>query len=133
MASPRPQSSASTIPAQRNDARGSANESLVKAAEKELLAALVEQSSPALGVYSRPLPAERAAFDRAADAICREAHRLGLRAEELVIAIKKAWAQLAQVRATRLAERDGDVLRETVSTSIELFFESRDGEGPRTP
>ena len=49
------------------------------------------------------------------------------------IAIKKAWSQLAAVRTNQLAERDGDVLREIVSSSIELFFESRDGEGQRAP
>jgi len=32
----------------------------------------------------------------------------------------------------RLGDRDGDVLREIVSTSIELFFEARDVED-RTP
>jgi hypothetical protein len=37
-------------------------------------------------------------------------------------------AELVAVeRAVRLAQRDGDVLRDVVSSSIELFFESRDG------
>ena len=52
--------------------------------------------------------------------------RCYLRAEELVIGIKQAWAQLAPVRARHLGDRDGDVLREVVSRSIELFFEARD-------
>lgn len=133
MVSPRSESPASTNSAQRDQARVPANESLVLTAERELLGALGQQSSPALGMYVRPSPAEKAAFDQAVKAICREAHRLGLRAEELVIAIKKAWVQLAAMRANRLADRDGDVLREIVSSSIEVFFESRDGEGRRTP
>jgi len=41
----------------------------------------------------------------------------------------QSWAQLAAVRTSRLAERDGGV----VSSSIEVFFESRDGEGRRAP
>ena len=133
MASPRPQSPVSSGTAQHDDARVPANETLALAAEKELLGALAKQTAPPFGTYSRPSLAERAAFDSAVDAICREAHRLDLRAEELVIAIKKAWSQLAPVRATRLAERDGDVLREIVSTSIETFFGSRGGEAGRAP
>jgi dihydroorotase-like cyclic amidohydrolase len=43
-------------------------------------------------------------------------------------------AELVAVeRAVRLAQRDGDVLRDVVSSSIELFFESRDGEIRRAP
>lgn len=126
-----PQSMASTNAAQSGQGQVPATQSLVAVAERELLAALAEQAPPALGMFTHPSPAEHAAFARAVDAICREAHRLELRAEELVIAIKKAWAQLAAVRASRLAERDGDVLRDVVSSSIELFFEPRDGEGRR--
>jgi len=131
MVTPKAQPSASSSTDRRDDPRVPANESLVRTAERELFDALVKQSAPGLGMYSRPSPEDRAAFGHAVDAICREAHRLDLRAEELVIAIKKAWAQLAAVRTTRLADRDGDALREIVSTSIELFFESREGVGGR--
>jgi hypothetical protein len=134
MVSPGPrQSTASSDAAQSGQGRAPANQSLVGVAERELLAALAEQAPPARGMFTHPSPPELAAFERAVHAICREAHQLDLQAEELVIAIKKAWAQLATVRASRLAERDGDVLREAVSSSIELFFESRDGEGRRAP
>jgi hypothetical protein len=57
--------------------------------------------------------------------VCAEAHRLDLRAEEMLIALKQAWAQLARTRARHLGDRDGDVLRSVVTTSIEIFFESR--------
>lgn len=133
MVPPRPQSTPSTDAAQSGQGRAPANQSLVEVAERELRAALAEQASPARGMFTHPSPTELAAFQRAVHAICREAHQLDLQAEALVIAIKKAWAQLAAVRASRLAERDGDVLRDVVSSSIELFFESRDGEGRRTP
>jgi len=131
MASHEPQCSASTNAARCDDARAPANQALALVAERELLGALTEQVPPARGMYAYQSPREAAAFDRAMRAICREAHRLDLRAEELVIAIKKGWAQLGAMRASRLAERDGDVLRGVVSSAIELFFESRDDEGRR--
>jgi len=98
-----------------------------------------ESSSPrsasnpplAFGAHPHSSPEETAAFNRAVQAICHEAHRLDLRAEELVIAIKQAWSQLAAVRKSRLGERDSDVLRRVVSSSIEVFFESRDADGRR--
>ena len=131
MASRRPQSSASTDAAQRDEARVPANQSLVLVAERELLAALREQAPPVFGAHPNPSPAEVAAFDRAVRALCSEAHRLDLRVEELVIAIKQAWWQLAAVRTSRLGERDGDVIRGVVSSSIEIFFQSREAEGRR--
>ena len=99
MASQRAQFSVSTDAIQRDEARVPAHQSLVLVAERELLAALSEQ-----------------------------AHRLDLRAEELAIAIKQVWSQLASVRSSRLGERDSDVLRGVVSSSIEVFFESRDAD-----
>lgn len=63
---------------------------------------------------------------RAVREICLEAHRLELRAEELLVDIKQAWTQLASLRALHLGDRDGDALRGVVSSAIELFFEGRD-------
>jgi hypothetical protein len=106
--------------------RAAVNQRLIGTAERELGRALAEQQRPALGMFVQPSRAEDAAFDRAVREICGEARRLDLRAEELVIGIKQAWAQLAPVRARHLGDRDSDVLREVVSRSIELFFEARD-------
>ncbi len=108
------------------------NQALIRLAERELAGALAEQERPSLGMYAHPSRAETAAFERAVHAICREAHRLDLRAEELLIGIKQAWSQLAPVRMNCLGERDGDVLREVVSSSIEVFFQSRQLEGRYT-
>jgi hypothetical protein len=47
----------------------------------------------------------------------------------LIVGIKQAWSQLAPVRARHLGDRDGEVLREVVSSSIEVFFESQDASG----
>lgn len=102
---------------------------IVVAAVRELERALIEQLRPPMGMYVHPSSAEHAAVQRAVRAICGEAHRLELRAEELIIGIKQAWSQLAPVRARHLGDRDGDVLREVVSSSIEVFFESRDAAG----
>jgi hypothetical protein len=101
------------------------NQTLVRTAERELECALMEQVRPAMGMYAQPSRAEDAAFERAVRQICGEAHRLDLPAEALLVGIKQAWSHLAPVRARHLGDRDGDVLREVVSTSIEIFFESR--------
>jgi hypothetical protein len=102
------------------------NQRLVGLAERALERAVTEQVRPPMGMYVHPSSVENAAFGRAVNEICREAHRLDLRAEELLIAIKNAWAHLAPVRARHLGDRDGDVLREVVSNSIEVFFAVRD-------
>src|SRR5215212_3235477 len=99
---------------------------IVVIAERELEGALLEQLRPPMGMYVHPSSAENAAVQRAVRTICGEAHRLELRAEELIIGIKQAWTQLAPVRARHLGDRDGDVLREVVSSSIEVFFETRE-------
>jgi hypothetical protein len=99
---------------------------IVAVATRELERALLEQSRPLMGMYVHPSSAEDAAIERGVRVICGEAHRLQLRAEELIIGIKQAWSQLAPVRARHLGDRDGDVLREVVSSSVEVFFESKD-------
>ena len=99
---------------------------IVVVAARELERALLEQSRPPMGMYVHPSSAENAAMQRAVRTICREARALELQAEELIIAIKQAWSQLAAARARHLGDRDGDVLREVVSNAIEVFFESHD-------
>lgn len=101
-------------------------EALVAIAERELERALLEQSLPAAGMYAQPSRADHAAVQRAVHRICFEAHRLDLKAEELLVGIKQAWSQLAHVRARQLGDRDRDVLRKVVSSSIEVFFEERE-------
>ncbi|MFL5618132.1 MAG: hypothetical protein ACJ79A_07040 [Gemmatimonadaceae bacterium] len=99
---------------------------IVAIAERELERALLEQSRPPMGMYVHPSSAENAAVQHAVRTICEEARHLELRAEELIIGIKQAWSQLAPVRTRHLGERDGDVLRAVVSSSIEVFFEAQD-------
>lgn len=101
-------------------------QAMVAIAERELERALLERSPPATRMYAHPSAAEEAAMRRAVHAICVEAHRLGLRAEELVIGIKQAWPGLAHVRARCLGDADRDVLREVVSSSIKVFFGTRE-------
>lgn len=97
------------------------NAGLLRIAERELHHALTEQQRS----MGEDMPAADVAFTRAVHVVCEEAHRLNLRAEELLIALKQAWTQLATTRARHLGDRDGDVLREIVTTSIEVFFEAR--------
>jgi hypothetical protein len=108
------------------------NEPLLVVAERALKDALVEQERPIPGMYSTPTQPADVAFERAVGLVCAEARRLDVRAEELLIALKQAWSQLAPLRARHLGDRDGDVLRQIVTSSIEVFFESRakpDAEG----
>ncbi|PYP79558.1 MAG: hypothetical protein DMD35_07895 [Gemmatimonadetes bacterium] len=112
-----------TIPERSPDgARGSLLQRVASTAEKELERALLARSGSTMMMYGHSSSAENAAMERAVHTICGEAHRLDLRAEELIVAVKQAWSQLAHVRARHLGDQDGDVLREVVSSSIEVFF-----------
>ena len=130
MASPRPQSSTTPGLGQREHEPAPAHQSVVSVAERELLTALQAQARPTLDLFVSPSRAEVVAFDHAVHTICCEAHRLDLRAEELLIAIKQAWSQLAAARRSHLGERDGDVFRGVVTSAIEVFFEARDSAHP---
>ena len=96
---------------------------LVHASEDALRGALIEQERPLDGMYLHASREVDAAFDRAIREVCDEAHRLDLRAEDMLVALKQAWSRLALLRARQLGDHDGDVLRDVVSTSIEVFFE----------
>jgi hypothetical protein len=98
-------------------------------AEQELERALLDQTPPSM--FRHPSSAEQAAVEHAVHRICEQAHRFELRAEEMIIGIKQAWAQLAPIRARQLGDRDADVLREVVSRSIEVFHETRDASPHR--
>jgi hypothetical protein len=126
MAAEIPNTQISTGRAVHNGPRVALHQAIVVIAERELDRALIEHTRPMMGMYVHPSSAENAAVQRAIRVICTESHRLGLRAEELIIGIKQAWLQLAPVRARHLGDRDGDVLREVVSNSIEVFFEARE-------
>ncbi|MEO6526488.1 MAG: hypothetical protein ABIP93_07680 [Gemmatimonadaceae bacterium] len=76
-------------------------------------------------MYTQATRAGDAAFTRAVHVLCEEAHRLDLRAEQMLIVLKQAWSQLATTRVRQLGDRDDDVLREIVTASIEVFFEAR--------
>jgi hypothetical protein len=124
MSSPAERSPSSHVShgASGDGARGGVNETLAGIAERALGRALMVQRRPTMVMYMHPSTANDAAFERAVREICSEAHRLDVRAEELLIGIKQAWSQLAAERARHLGDRDGDVLREVVSSSIEVFF-----------
>ena len=117
--------SPSSHDAARERTRAGVNDRLANVAERALERALVEQRRPMLGAYALASHAEDAAFEHAVREICVEAHRLDLRAEEVLVGVKQAWLRLASVRARHLGDRDADVLRRVVSSSIEVFFESR--------
>jgi hypothetical protein len=129
MTAERSQTSRAPFDTSADALRVALHDEIAAAAVRELQRALVEQARPPMGMYVHPSSAENAAVQRAVRIICGEAHRLELRAEELIVGIKQAWSQLAPVRARHLGDRDGEVLREVVSSSIEVFFESQDASG----
>lgn len=102
-----------------------ANETLLRIAERELSDALFLRERPIAGLCSQPSRVPYSALDRAVHVLCAEAHRLDLRAEEMLIALKQAWSHLATTRARQLGDRDGDVLRDVVTASIEVYFDGR--------
>lgn len=104
-----------------------ANEALLSVAERELNAALKLHDRPMAGMYAQPSREGDAALDLAVRALCDEAHRVGLRAEEMLIVLKQAWTHLSATRAAHLGDRDGDVLRHVVTSSIEVYFGKRPG------
>ena len=106
--------------------RTAAKQRLVHVAERVLRDALIDQERPLTGMYLHPSHESELALAQAVREVCDSAHRLDLRAEEMLIAMKQAWSQLAPLRARHLGDRDGDVLRDVVSTSIEVFFEPVD-------
>lgn len=120
-----------TTESSADEVRVALHQEVVIVAARELQRALLEQSRPMMGMYARPSGADNAAVQRAVHAICAEAHRVDLRVEELIIGIKQAWSQLAPVRARHLGDRDADVLREVVSSTIEVFFTSYDAASRR--
>jgi len=73
----------------------------------------------------RALPrarAERAEVEVPLRAVCERAHRLGLRAEELLVQVKGLWRELPEARRVEaLASRD-EQLDVLVSLLIEEFY-----------
>lgn len=102
---------------------------LLETAERVLRTALSEQERSSFGMHLKASREAEAALRQAVCEICDVTHRLDLRAEEMLVAVKQAWSHLATVRAEHLGDRDADVLREIVSSSIELFFDPIDRGG----
>jgi len=114
-----------STPRDSHDVPGAHLRPIATIAEQVLAAAIAVQSRPSLDMFVARSAAESEAIERAARELCMEAHRLGLRPEQLLIETKRAWSRLAPVRASHLGDRDGDVLREVVSTCIEVYFGER--------
>ena len=107
-------------------------ESLMHLAERELSQALALHVRPSIGMYAPRSRDGDYALHRAIHVLCADAHRLGLHAEEMLIALKRAWAHLATTRAQHLGDRDGDVFRDVVTTSIEVYVGARPPEQNQT-
>jgi hypothetical protein len=100
---------------------------------------------------SRPAPATDAAFRALQDAIgaqlttnpatdgvdlpqlapairtlCREAQRRGLRAEDVVILFKKAWAGVPGPEYSPEGTRRGDVLERAITLCIKSYYSTAD-------
>jgi hypothetical protein len=103
----------------------SADQTIVRFAERALQAALEQQTRPIIGMFIEPSAHGTAAIDGAVRQISAQAQVRGLRPEQMLVAVKQAWAHLAPIRARHLGDRDADVLRQVVTISIEHYFEDR--------
>jgi hypothetical protein len=54
--------------------------------------------------------------------VCIEAHRLGMLAEELVIAIKDAWRRIPEARSYERPLGVDSILSECVTTALDEFY-----------
>ncbi|MDQ6885882.1 MAG: hypothetical protein M3068_01175 [Gemmatimonadota bacterium] len=64
---------------------------------------------------------------RALQEACREARTRGLRAEELLIAFKRLWYELPEVRATQIGESRDRLLARVVTMCIREYYDSDAG------
>lgn len=60
----------------------------------------------------------------ASRALSYEARRDGIRPEQLIVAVKQAWAELPEARARRLTPADGVLLERLISLCIAEYYDS---------
>lgn len=60
-----------------------------------------------------------------------EARREGVKPEQLIVAVKQAWAELPEARARRLTPAHGALLERLISLCITEYYDS-DGNPPQT-
>ena len=58
-------------------------------------------------------------------ALCDEAHRRGAHAEDVIIAVKQAWASLGELTAPPGELRRAEILRHFISVCIDEFYADR--------
>jgi hypothetical protein len=85
------------------------------AALRAVLGARIRQS-----IYDAPVPAAR--LRHAIRLLCDEARRRGVRAEQLVVVIKQAWASLPESRWRAGDDRGTEFLHRVVSICIEEYY-----------
>jgi hypothetical protein len=63
---------------------------------------------------------------RAIRLLCADAHRRGLRAEQLIVLLKQAWAALPEVQGLPQGRQGNEALAGIVSLCIDEFYAARE-------
>jgi hypothetical protein len=95
------------------------------AAHAALRCALGEQLRRS--VYDEPVSTPR--MRRALRLLCEDARRRGVRAEQLVVMIKQAWASLPETRWRPGDDRGPVILERVVRVCIEEYYADATGDG----
>ena len=79
-------------------------------------------------VYDEPISTPQ--MRRALRLLCEDARRRGVRAEQLVVVIKQAWASLPETRWRPGDDRGAVILERVVSLCIEEYYAAVAGDAP---
>ena len=61
--------------------------------------------------------------------LCNDAHRRGAHAEDVIIAVKQAWASLAELTAQPGEPRRAEILRHFITVCIDEFYAGQSRPG----
>ncbi len=78
------------------------------------------------GLQAQLRPSPNGEIRRAMRLLCDDAHRRGLRAEQVIVLLKEAWGSLPEVQALSPGEERRETLGRIVSLCIDEFYAARD-------
>jgi hypothetical protein len=78
------------------------------------------------GLQAQLGPSPNGELRRAVRLLCDEAHRRGLRAEQVIVLLKEAWGSLPDVQVLAPGEERRESLSRIVSLCIDEFYAARD-------
>ena len=78
------------------------------------------------GLQAQLGPSPNGELRRAMRLLCDDARRRGLRAEQVIVLVKEAWASLPEVHALPRGQQRSEALSRIVSLCIDEFYAARD-------